>query len=547
MATSEPPAGAVPATPTGDQAQPRFARASSGLVRELSIADTAAFGILATGALYGVLYLFPIPQAVSTGINVPVMLILGFAFSLLVYYVYAQLGAAMPRAGGDYLYESRSLGPSIGFVVPWACQLLFWLVFPSLGAYGVSSLGLVPIADTLGLHGVSAWLLTKTGIFVVAAIFVIVGYLLTVFGLSLYRQIQRYVLIPVLAVALLTIYILLLVNLNTDFPAKFDAFHAADKITAAGVEQAADKSGYGGTSFNLGNTLIWISVMAGVLPYTMYAAQGLMGEVRQAGNARKLFGAFAIPGFIVAIVMMAIPYALLTSIVGGRFLDQYAIAYGNGDIAPAYAPHFSVFLSMLTGSDIVIILISLGFVVSSFGIGYAVFINSSRVMMAMSLDGALPKFFSDVSPRWHTPVKAITLWSAIALGVAALFAYRPSAQLTVLIGGVVTSALVVGVTCLAAAFFPSRARDIFQAATRAGNRMLGTPALVFAGALGAGITAALIYVALTFDELGLTSSDSRVVIIGAFVTGILFYAGWRFYKRSQGVDTTLAYRYVPPE
>ena len=38
-----------------------------------------------------------------------------------------------------------------------------------------------------------------------------------------------------------------------------------------------------------------------------------------------------------------------------------------------------------------------------------------------------------------------------------------------------------------------------------------------------------------------------VVIIGAFVTGILFYVGWRMYKRSQGVDTTLAYRYIPPE
>jgi len=202
---------------------------------------------------------------------------------------------------------------------------------------------------------------------------------------------------------------------------------------------------------------------------------------------------------------------------------------------------------MLTSSDIVIILISLGFVVSSFGIGYAPFMNSSRVMMAMSLDGALPKYFSDVSPRYHTPVKAITLWCAVALGVAALFAYRPSAQLTVLIGGVVTSALVVGVTCAAGAFFPSRAREIFQAATKAGNSLLGTPVLVVTGALGAAITAALIYVALTRDELGLTSSDSRVVIIGAFVTGIVFYVGWRMYKRSQGVDTTLAYRYIPPE
>ena len=547
MATSDPPAGAPAAGPPGADDQPRFARASSGLVRELSILDTAAFGILATGALYGVLYLFPLPQAVSTGINVPVMLIFGFLFSLLVYYVYAQLGAAMPRAGGDYLYESRSLGPSVGFVVPWACQVLFWLAFPSLGAYGVSTLGLVPIADTLGAHDVSEWLLTKDGIFAVAAAFVVIGYFLTVFGLSLYRKIQRYVLIPVLALSVLTIYILLLANLGTDFTAKFNAFHSADGITVAGVHSAAEKAGFDGASFNLGNTLIWISVFAGVLPYTMYAAQGLMGEVRQAGNARKLFGAFAIPGFIVAIGLMAIPYAMLNSIAGSQFMDEYAIAFTNGDIVPAYVPNFSVFLSMLTTSDLVIILISLGFVVSSFGIGYAVFINSSRVMMAMSLDGALPKFFSDVSPKYHTPVKAITLWCTIAMGVAALFAYRPSAQLTVLIGGVVTSALVVGVTCLAGAFFPSRAKDIFQSATSSGNRMLGTPALVAAGALGAGITAALIYVALTFDELGLTSSDSRVVIIGAFVSGILFYIGWRIYKRSQGVDTTLAYRYVPPE
>jgi uncharacterized membrane protein YdcZ (DUF606 family) len=77
--------------------------------------------------------------------------------------------------------------------------------------------------------------------------------------------------------------------------------------------------------------------------------------------------------------------------------------------------------------------------------------------------------------------------------------------------------------------------------------MLGTPALVAAGALGAAITAGLIYVALTRDELGLTSSDSRIVIISAFVSGIIVFVGWRLYKRSQGVDTSLAYRYVPPE
>src|SRR3954454_6050243 len=351
---AEPPAGTSAGT-----SQPRFARASSGLVRELSIRDTAVYGVLSTGAIYGVLYLFPTPQGVSAGVNIPLMLVLGFLFSVMTYYVYAQLGAAMPRAGGDYLYESRGLPSSVGFVGPWACQVLFGLAFPSLGAFGVTTLGLEPIAQTLGWNGVADWLITKTGIFVVAAVFVLVGYLLTLFGLSLYRTIQRWVLAPVLAIALVTIYILLLTNLNTDFAAKFNAFHAAlgDHITAAGVTAAAAKQGFHHANFNLGNSLIWIAVMAGVLPYTMYAAQGLLGEVKSANNARRLFWAFSLPGFFVAIVMMAIPFALLTSIAGSDFLDQYAVAYTNGSIAPSYSPNMSVFLSMLTNSDVVIILI----------------------------------------------------------------------------------------------------------------------------------------------------------------------------------------------
>jgi amino acid transporter len=169
------------------------------------------------------------------------------------------------------------------------------------------------------------------------------------------------------------------------------------------------------------------------------------------------------------------------------------------------------------------------------------------VMTAMSLDGSLPRPLSDVSPRFHSPVKAATLWSVLALAVASVFAFKPTWQTTVLIGGAVTSVLVVGVTCLGAAFFPYRAPDIFRAAPAARNRVLGVPLLTLAGAVGAAAVAALIYVALTFEELGITSRDSRLVIGGAFVTGLAFYAGWRLYKRSRGVDLSLAYRYVPPE
>ncbi len=48
-----------------------FSRRSSGLVRELSITDIVWYGILAAGALFGLVYVFPGPQSFLPGLNVP--------------------------------------------------------------------------------------------------------------------------------------------------------------------------------------------------------------------------------------------------------------------------------------------------------------------------------------------------------------------------------------------------------------------------------------------------------------------------------------------
>jgi basic amino acid/polyamine antiporter, APA family len=526
----------------------RFARASSGLVRELTLVDIAWYGIFATGGLFGYVFLFPTPQFVSPGISIPLMLVFTLLLGVVVYFVYAALGSAMPRAGGDYLYESRSLNPFIGFTVPWACQLIFWLVFPAAGAFVVTTFGLIPIFQTLHANGVATWLLTQTGTFVVSAIVVVIAWALTVFGLRVYRPLQRYVLVPAIVIATLTIIGLLLANLGTNFAHSFNTFPGNAGITTRSVIVAAARNGgLRQPAFNLGHTLIWVAVLAAYIPYSMYSAQGLLGEVKHANSLRRLFVAFLIPGAVVALLMLALPFVLLTSIVGNRFLDQYAVAVGSGAIKPSYSPNFSVFLSMLSDNSAITILIGIGFIAAGFGIGNVVFANASRVMMAMGLDGTLPKLFCDVSPRYHTPVKATTIWSVLALGVAAAFAYEPSWETTFLVGGAVMSVLVVGVTCLGGALFPYRAKQIFDAAPAARYRIGGIPLLAIAGALGACCIAALIWVAFTFTELGLTSAGSRILIAASLVSGGVVYIGWRMYRQRSGVDTSLAHRYVPPE
>ncbi len=524
-----------------------FARQSSGLVRDFSLVDTAWYGVFSTGGAFGLVYLFPGPQFASPGISIFLMLLLTLLLGVLVFFVYAALGSAMPRAGGDYLYESRALHPFIGFTVPWACQLLFWLAFPAAGAFVVTSFGLVPIAHRAGATGFETWLVGKNGTFVVSAIVVIACWLLTVYGLRIYRQLQRYVLVPGILIGGLTTIVVELVNLGTDFSAKFDSYNSGQSITTRSVAAAAHRAGYVSPGFNLGHTLIWMAVLAGVIPYTMFAAQGLLGEVKGARNMWRLYGAFLFPGILVGMGLLAIPFVLIQHIAGGNFLNQFAWAYGSGKIAPAYSPNASVFIAMLSNNWIVTVLIAIGFICGGFGIANVVFLNASRVMMAMGLDGSLPSFFSDVSERRHTPLKAATLWSFLALVVAAAFAYKPSWEATILIGGVITSALVVGVTCLAATIFPYRSRAIFEAAPIGRYKIAGVPLITLVGGIATAVSAALIWEALTNSQLGLTSTGARISLGTAFATGVIVFVAMTLYRRSQGVDTSLAYRYVPPD
>jgi basic amino acid/polyamine antiporter, APA family len=542
---AEPVAASAPAPTTGGLGL--FARQSSGLVRDFSLADTAWYGVFSTGGAFGLVYLFPGPQFFSPGISIFLLLLLSLAFGVLVFFLYSALGSAMPRAGGDYLFESRALHPAVGFTVPWACQLCFWLAFPAAGAFVVTSFGLVPLAQKAGATGLETWLVGKNGTFVVSAVVVVACWLLTVYGLRFYRQLQRYVLVPGIVLGGIATIILELANFNTHFAAKFDAYNSAQHITTASVAAAAAKAGYHPPAFNLGHTLIWIAVLAGVIPYTMFAAQGLLGEVKGARNMWRLFGAFLFPGILVAIGLLMIPFVLLQHIAGSNFLNQFAWAYESGKIAPAYSPNASVFISMLSSGWVVTILIAIGFICGGFGIANVVFVNASRVMMAMGLDDSLPRFFSDVSERSHTPVKASTLWSVLALIVAAAFAYKPDWETTILIAGVITSALVVGVTCLAATVFPYHSKSIFRGSPAAKYNIGPLPLMTVVGALATVISAALIWTALTNSQLGLTSTGARLSIGGAFVIGIVVYVSMLLYRRSRGVDTSLVYRHVPPD
>src|SRR5262249_3772187 len=151
-------------------------------------------------------------------------------------------------------------------------------------------------------------------------------------------------------------------------------------LTAGEVHTQALKAGYQPTGYSFRDTVIWVTPLLALVPFSMFAAMGLLGEVRSANNLGRLFRAFLIPGFVGAFIILGIPYLLLQHIAGPHFLTEFAVALSAGGISPTYAPSVQAFLAMLSNSAPVTILIALGFVVGGFGFANTIFVNTSRIM-----------------------------------------------------------------------------------------------------------------------------------------------------------------------
>jgi amino acid transporter len=168
--------------------------------------------------------------------------------------------------------------------------------------------------------------------------------------------------------------------------------------------------------------------------------------------------------------------------------------------------------------------------------------------MAMGLDGALPPLFSKVSDRLHTPVVATTIWSAVAVAVVIVFNYAPDWETPLLLGGTITSVMILGFMAAAASLLPYRAQDIYSSApSTVRKEVMGVPWITVVGVIAVIATVILTWIALTFQQLGLVNDQARYSLVGAFVTGIVVYYVWRVRERARGVDTGLAFRQVPPD
>ena len=92
-----------------------FTRKATGLVREARGSDALFYNVMWASVALAFAFAFLLYGGFYLGSNLLVAAIIAALLGLPGAFLYAMLSQTMPRSGGDYVFNSRALHPSIGF------------------------------------------------------------------------------------------------------------------------------------------------------------------------------------------------------------------------------------------------------------------------------------------------------------------------------------------------------------------------------------------------------------------------------------------------
>jgi amino acid transporter len=228
-------------------------------------------------------------------------------------------------------------------------------------------------------------------------------------------------------------------------------------------------------------------------------------------------------------------------------MHQYAFATDAGEVATPVGGTIPGFAMMMTGSPIVMILLSLGFITVGYYFATCVFLNMTRVMTAMGMDRTLPEWFSRVSSKYHAPINAAVFYFLLAVAFNVWFRFDEDVAQTMTFGGAFTSVGVIAVTGLAGIFFAYRAKSIYDVSPVARYKLGPLPLITVVGAITFLAAGGVTVMNLIYPELGFTTTSARLLLLLSLVVSAVWFFAYRAYQRRQGVDIDLAFRQVPPE
>ncbi len=532
-----------------------FSRRSSGLVRVMSPASAFAYNVLTMGLIFPWTYLWG--PFTSPGANIALGIVIAMVAQIFISLAYVWLASAMPRSGGDYVFQSRILGGPIGFVTVFSGFVIWILQWVALSGWLMAILALTPLFLSLGVHYNSStlidwgtWCQSARGIFIISVVQAFVAMALLVTGFRNYVRIQRVLMVATL-LSFGIIVVLFLTTSTSGFQSHLDAYANAVQGSHGFYDYLLNdvsSTGYKlAVGFSFTGTLLIAPIAWTSLQWATYSVeQG--GEIKAANSVRQqmliMVGSTVFVGVLLALLAVVEQRA-----VGNHFLRAAAASYyggvsQSGDGTGVIAPFPNVLAMVLTASPVLLVLIAAGYIANAFQVTCNCYIGMTRVLVAMGLDRTLPAWFANVHERLHSPVNAHLAYFVAAIPVIWAYNYD-SNWVTWTLGVTFACGYVFVASLLAAALLPFRAPEVYRAAP---NKTIGgIPAVTLVAAVGLAAGGAMCASFLFVDKLGLTGRTPYSIVAGVIAFSAVVYFGMSAWNRSQGIDSSFAFKALPPE
>jgi basic amino acid/polyamine antiporter, APA family len=528
-----------PASVGGDQV---FTRRASGLIRTAGTYDVFIFniGLISVGIAVALNQF--IGPAFYPGGNVALSSLIATLGMMVVAVAYYMWSVIFPRSGGNYVYQSRAVGPGVAFATTFAESVVL-MFYAALAASLVVSAGLSSffgvlgfITESQGLADAAVWLGEPIGLFLIGCLVILFCGLLPLYGMRRYFSFQRGMFIVAIVGTVVALGVMLFGSRDT-FVGNFNNLTG---LEYAKVISTAIDNGWANVGFSAGPTIaffVWplLPLLGGI------QSIGIGGEIKRIERGQFI----GMIGSIAAAGVLMIAFALLADKTFG-YDFQGAISY-NGAVAPeqstSVTPYFTLLAGILTDNVILTVLVVAAFVAWIYFWVPAELIYAQRTMIAWSFDRLAPERLGYVSPRFHTPVVAILITVLLSLFFMWVIAYTSYGTLVLIYGILICW----GITMLAGIFFPWTRRDMFERSPVARFKVAGIPvmSIACAGSLAFFVWA---FVLLWNDPIA-AGHDAIDIwpVVGLFAAGIVWYLVTRWYRQRQGLRVDLAFREIPIE
>jgi APA family basic amino acid/polyamine antiporter len=537
-----------------------FARKASGLVRGLSMTDAFAVGFMNQGITPSIWLIFTLGLGTFLGGNLVIAAVISLVMAGIGFpIVWGVLGGSMPRSGGEYIYNSRIIHPVFGIAQSFG-DAVIWLMWLYVLAPLIANTGLVVMFSYIGWSGAADYISNHNWlIFVIASVFNFIGFLFVVFGIKFFSLAQKFVMFFSIGGAVV-IGLVFTFTSKATFIAHWNAaavsthsptYNAFIAKIGAAAGQAMP------TTWSWGATFGTMVVMSWLFAYA-YSISFIAGEVKRPDKTIIWANVMSIVFPFLFMFWIAI---VVQKTTGYQFIQAASWMDNNGAIPSYNMPFASDFISLavycLGASSAALGALSkvlaawmalsyIGFTLWWLALSYLAF---PRILFAWGMDRMGPKWFTDINPRFASPVKNHILCFVLSqiLLVIYMFGNFAVMQNVIVTGLQVTSVFLP--TAIAALLFPymRRCRGIWDSSPYKNWTFLGLPVITWGAAIDIAYLLILLYVFIFNSAAGQFNTTSEILFVAVWVLGVAWYFFWKQRSKAVGVDVSLTYGELPPE